>query len=131
MEKMKFEWVTKKRGTETNGAGDVYVSIVSNTGNYKSGDPRKAISFTFRNDTSLLISDTDYFVFAVKKTRIYFAKSDNIRGFKLAGNGGKNSKYAKTTIEPGREELYTPFLGDHELKYDDFNELYYIEREEY
>lgn len=107
-----IEWQGKKKKFNK-GDSDVTITV-GKDGRYK---------FTFRNEIWKCITNTDYVVFAPCKGRMFFKESDSRNGYKLCISGPTPNRYMFTTIMGD-----TDFIGDYELKYDDFLELYYIER---
>lgn len=118
----KFNWV----GRLVNNGGlrrkDVTVRITVKD--------EKAIytGFTFRDGCYKLFTETEYIEVAPYKNRLFFKQSDVKHGLLLATNKSckQDNKYAKLQNELCG--LFVEFEGDYELKYDDFYELYYIER---
>lgn len=111
-------WNTKQRSAN-NGNADVSVSIVKN------GGDRRRLNFSFKNDIDQLFGG-DYVVFALMKNRIYFKASNSIEGYKLSK--AKNRAYVAATLNGSQVDEYKKFIGDFDLKFDVFYELYYIER---
>lgn len=87
------------------------------------------INVTFRNHMEKAIcKNNPYIIFGVVKNRIYFKEAEPVTGYKV----GTKHLTAITRIQINEEEkaLYEPFNNqEYPLKYDDFQELYYIERE--
>ncbi len=107
----KFDWQTPSRGY-SRGNEDVRITVGKD----------KKMKITLRNDTWELISQTDYIEFAVCKNRILFREAKD-KGYKMVKSGETPSRYVFTSLKG-----CDGFIGDYELKYDDFLELYYVEK---
>jgi len=108
-----FKW-NYKANSRRNSILDVSISIK------KDGK----VTFVFRNGVHEIISGTQYFVCAICKNRMFFMEADSADGYKLTVSDTKGcNRYAQMSIDDG-----ISFIGDYELKYDDFLELYYIEK---
>lgn len=128
MEMNNLKWIGKSHAY-SRGGNDVSVRIMESGG-------RRAVHFTFRGDSHKFIADDiEYMEFAVFKNRIFFRKADKQNGYKLAiskqdAERGATSRYCKCYSD----ELVAsciPYEGkSYDIKYDEFYELYYIEREE-
>lgn len=108
----RFNWKVK---TGNGGLGlkeDVSISIV------KDG----AVSIVLRNGKKKLFDGA--ISYAIFKNRVMLRPDK--RGYAISGNNKSENGYVK--IHKGDEELRN-FIGDYDLKYDDFYELYYIEKE--
>lgn len=125
-EVMKLNWIgTKARGSH--GGNDVTIT----TGLQGGHDERPYVNFIFRNGVSKLFSDTDYVLFAKFKNRIFFKAGDSNNGITLSKNknASEDTRYARIQ-RANINEQFAVYAGDYELKYDEFYELYYIERED-
>lgn len=94
-------------------------------------DCKKLINITFRNDCFKKFTNSEYCECAIFKNRIFFRESDSTRGLLL--NRNKATTDTTTYVRFQKTEyvnLYAQFVGDYELKYDEFYELYYIESKE-
>ena len=112
-------WHTPKRGGKNNKDLTKDISISTNVA--KDAKSGKTLCIIFRNEVDKLIDDKELKKVAVccTKNRMYFkAMSDGYAMY-------EQSKRVHTKLFY-REE-YEQFLGDYDLKYDDFLELYYIE----
>lgn len=91
---------------------------------------RHLASFTFRNDCWKLFTETPYMEIALYKNRVFFRQSDEKHGITLLRNKQvtESTRYAR--MQNGFADRFITFEGDYELKYDEFYELYYVEREE-
>ena len=118
-----IEWMPKKaRGRGNEKAKDI--SIRCGTRDKKR---RNYISLTIRNSISDLICPNGGGILAgVYKSRVYFVE-DFENGYKLGNNQANNNDvmYAKM----GKHDELIPFVGDYDLKHDEFLDMYYIERE--
>lgn len=88
------------------------------------------MAFTFRNDTASKVSDTGYLAICPHKNRILFKAVDNRHGWAVSMKHKDDSKrltygYMQVPVESDADRA---FEGDYELKYDDFLELYFIEK---
>ena len=108
---------------------DVGVSII----NHKASEKRNrqaytTISFSFRNRIEKVFK-SEYVEFGTVKNRIYFAPSDKHNGYKITIKA--NTAYVQATLLSDEiKKTYSDFdKSEYHLKYDDFQELYYIERE--
>lgn len=84
----------------------------------------KKINITFRNDTWEIISSTGHAQVAVCKNRILFREANESEGYKFTRSGNTPSRYIFVNSTADSE-----FIGDYDLQYDDFLELYYIDKE--
>lgn len=110
----RFDWhgMTGKAKKKT--VADVSISL------HKGGN----MGITFRNETDKLIGDR--LEVAVYKNRVLFRCTPN--GVVMQNKTGKvvsKNVYARICC---MEDELKPFIGDYELKYDDFYELYYVEK---
>jgi len=120
----KLEWVTKSKSSyDRDTSKDISVSLSK-----KKGSPEYThVSFTFRNDIEkIFLGQVEYVQFCVYKNRIFFRPAESTVGYKLyKASSTCANKYTRFPKFSGAIE----FVGDYELKYDDFLELYYIEKE--
>lgn len=123
----RLEWITKERSTGKKVSScDISVALTKRRG---TGDFTH-VNFTFRNGIeSIICSDkeSEYIQFCVHKNRIFFRQAESTVGYKLYYASAKcaKNKYTKIPVFEGADG----FVGDYELKYDDFLELYYIDKE--
>lgn len=121
-----FMWVGAGQHHRTiKSKADVSLHIVSN-------NKKDAIALTFRNGIHKLITETDYILVSMpKKNRIYFKQGTQMNGLLLGKNKGTlvDNRYSRFYAEED-VKFFLDFHGEYELKHDDFNELYYIEKEE-
>jgi|GEM_PF-1248196 len=107
-----FEWVG--RGTQKSTA-DISITEV-----------KGGTQIIFRNGTREYFKERAQL--AVMKNRIYFRGNDD--GYKLYCVGQKKPNgYLKLSEPTDICKKVTEFLGDYALKYDEFYNLYYIEKE--
>lgn len=119
----KMDWVEKTK-TRHVAHTDITVSIqVKKRGATK--DSHKVACFTFRNGVAELLTTTNYIQVCVHKNRLFIREADNVSGYKITSPTTSVSKYCKMPAL----DVFDEFVGDFELKYDDFLELYYIEKE--
>ena len=114
----KFNWIGQNTKNYRKAQTDVSISIIRN------GDKANSISFVLRNDVWKNFGER--VAIAVYKNRVLFRTDEN--GAKVDTRGIKNctNRYLKFRVDETTERLKA-FVGDYELKYDDFYELYYIE----
>lgn len=119
---MNLNWIgTNKHGHKA--TVDVSISISS------SDAKRSFVGFIFRNESWKFFTDTDFFVVAPYKNRLFFKAADKSNGIYLCKNNN-----TKTPTRYGRIQRdfintsFAEYVGDYELKHDDFYDLYYIER---
>lgn len=123
-----MNWRTKSRsgcGVSNGSKSDVSISLGKKT---KEAEP-SLLCVTFRNEVEKLIFDEscEYIQFGIHKNRMFFRQSDPSTGYKMyARLKNCKNRYTKFPIE---EESDKNFVGNYELKYDEFLELYYIEKE--
>lgn len=129
MEKM--NWVEKTKTRSVSNA-DVTVSIQLKTkGAVKNS--HQVICFTFRNGVIEKLTTTGYIQICVHKNRLFIREADKNIGYKVTTPGYKEAvpgsnvnRYCKMPVL----DVFSGFEGNYELKYDDFLELYYIEKGE-
>lgn len=121
----KMNWLQKEK-QRTVGGADISISVqTKNRGNAKDGG--KVVCVTFRNGCHDLITDTEYIQLGVYKNRVFIRQVDSADGYKLSKPGGTaRNRYVKM---PGVDVL-KDFIGDYELKYDNFLDMYYVEKEQ-
>ena len=111
-------------------SADISISIVYTTMADKMNGVKPKVAFTFRNKSRHAVSETDYVMIAVVKNRVFFKTSDQNNGF-LIGNQSNTKQHGYLRITQAEYvSRLAPFVGDYELKYDKFYELYYIEKGE-
>lgn len=126
MQDEKFNWVGRQSATKRFSANDVSLNLIK-VGGGKDGKSYYGYSLTFRNDTWINFGNS--IEIAAYKNRILFRKSSD--GLKLASKKGSktNNHYCKiNTCDDETMKALKEFIGDYELKYDQFYELYYIEK---
>lgn len=117
-----LDWVGRSISAPCKGA-DVSITVANNN------PQRRCINFIFRNDTEKLISETGYIVAAPYKNRVFFKEATSATGITLTKNkNSSGSTYARISSEPDVPK-FLDYAGNYQLKYDDFYELYYIEKE--
>lgn len=115
----KMVWSTPKRGgTRNDTTKDITISTVS----AKQAKNGKALNIIYRHDVNKLI-DTEGL------GRVGICCAENRLFFKAMPDGYAFYNSGKTVgSKIFYDEAYAPFVGDHDLKYDDFLKLYYIEK---
>lgn len=117
-----LQWFNKKRKL---GESSNAVSITVTAGGKNSKADRRRLAFIFR-DKLYENFKSKYITFAVMKNRIYFKGVEAKEGYAITIKGV--SGYCQATITLNELEQFEPFIGDYSLRYDDFYELYYVER---
>ena len=116
----KFQWISSSR-TYHRAKSDISINCVK-----MDKTPYGGISFTFRNDVWQFFGEK--VEFAVYKNRIMFRTATGTNGMALFSGSNKSpNKYFKVRVTEDTKILKDKFIGDYELKYDSFYELYYIE----
>lgn len=119
----KLVWIGR---TNRRGGNDISikVNLMANThnGNY--------VGFTFRDEChKKFCGETPYFEVSLFKNCMFFKKSNSERGLLISNNKNtKSNYYAK--IQSDTANYFAHWEGDYELKYNEFWELYYIERKD-
>jgi hypothetical protein len=122
----KFDWINRVAGKKNYHRAYSDISINCITYNKT---PFAGLSFTFRNDVWGLFGEC--VEIAIYKNRILFRTAPAGQGMKLSRGSEKSpNKYFKMKVDGSTQEIKDKFIGDYELKYDSFYELYYIERED-
>ena len=117
-----MNWMEKERQRNCS-ARDISVTIQTKQRGYKQ-DNGQCICFAFRNGTDTKITSTGYVQICVHKNRCFFREADSSVGYKISRPANSNSRYCKMAHVSQLKD----FAGDFDLKYDEFLELYYIER---
>lgn len=88
------------------------------------------LTFSFRNNIANVFGNGNiYLQYGVVKNRLYFKVADPKIGYKLTTKSGL-TRYMQATCSKEMKTIYEEFCpGEYHLKYDDFQELYYIEKE--
>lgn len=117
----KFNWISSCGKNYRKSKSDVSINCI------KSGDSKYgAVSFTFRNDVWQFFGER--VEFAIYKNRILFRNAAPGEGLAFSSGSIKcPNKYIKIRITDNIQIIKDKFIGDYELKYDSFYELYYIE----
>lgn len=121
-----LQWFDKKRklGEVSSNA----VSITVTAAGKKSKVDRRRLSFVFR-DKLFENFNSRYITFAIMKNRIYFKGVKAKEGYAIIVKGLNG--YCQATITLDELKDFELFIGDYSsLKYDDFYELYYVEKED-
>lgn len=119
-----FMWIGSA-SKQSRSASDVTISKIF----WDTAKKTKAYSFVFRNNTAERIGE--YIKIAIYKNRVLIRPAsvgDSIH-ISIKSNCNTKNSYGKIKCEPNTQEL-DYFIGDYELKYDPFYEIYYIEKEE-
>lgn len=118
-----LQWFSKKRMLgEVNSSA---VSITVTTAGKNSRTDRRRLAFIFR-DKIFEGFNSRYITFAIMKNRIYFKGVEPKEGYAVTIKGLNG--YCQATITLDELEDFESFIGDYSLKYDDFYELYYVEK---
>lgn len=129
-------WVSKAKGGWSkydDGRKDIYISINKHKTKPRFKDLKSrdytTMNMSFRDGIEKTITKTGYIMFGVCKNRLYFKETSDNEGYKVTSKGGTT---ASTSMHIGSdaEKVFAPY-AKHEfhLKYDDFQELYYVELE--
>lgn len=128
MQDEKFTWFGNNTMSKNFSQKDISINLIK-TGSLKNGKSTYGFSIIFRNKTWEKFSNR--IEIATYKNRVLFRNSDNERGIlltKKADNTTQNHYAKLTNIDEKTMELFKTFIGDYEMKYDSFYELYYIEK---
>jgi hypothetical protein len=109
---------------------DVGVNLSHHNKHHSRKNDYYTITFAFRNNMSNVFGKENVYIqFGAIKNRIYFKVADPKIGYKLNSKSGLTS-YVQATCSDEMKAVYEEFCpGEYHLKYDDFQELYYIEKE--
>lgn len=127
-----INWIDKsKRGWSKydNGRKDVYVAINKHNADDKNKTPYTTLGFSFRDGIEKTITSTKYIQFGVCKNRIYFKEADSQVGYRVTKKGGTTAAMGLHIGDSYAKDFEMFNHGEFHLKYDDFQELYYIEVE--
>lgn len=109
---------------------DVGISLShhNKTGARKNG--YYTLTFAFRNNISNVFGKENvYLQFGIVKNRLYFKVADPKIGYKLTSKSSL-THYMQATCSKEMRAAFEEFCpGEYHLKYDDFQELYYVEKE--
>lgn len=120
----KMNWMKKEKGRYLCDK-DITISLQLKARG-KTEDKGKVICFAFRNDCWELVTENEYIQVGTYKNRLFIRQADKDTGYKISKNNNTcNNRYCKM---PNVESL-KDFIGDYDLKYDDFLEMYYVEKE--
>jgi len=133
----KFVWLGKvQKAKRINGRSkpDADISIMRWSTAKKNADGSKnyRYGFTIRNDAVKVLGD--YADVAVYKNRVLFKPCAESEGYKLSASSKSTgtkcpNKYFSIAKTEYSQEL-EDFIGDYELQYDKFYEVYYVEKED-
>ena len=126
MQDEKFSWFSPaKKNGHTFSNEDISINMV--TVDKKSG--KKGFSLIFRNKCYEKLGK--FVEIAIYKNRIFFRET-NDNGLTIRGKkrSPENTHYASINYISEEVERLKDFIGDYELKHDEFYELYYIEKKE-
>lgn len=127
MQDEKFNWLGNNTASKNFSQKDISINLIK-TGSLKSGETTYGFSIIFRNKVWEKFSNR--IEVATYKNRVMFRSTNNERGILLTKKQDNiaNNRYAKlTNLDDKTMEIWKQFIGDYELKYDSFYELYYIE----
>lgn len=111
-------------------SADISISIVYTSLADKMNGVKPKVAFTFRNKSRHVVSETDYVMIAVVKNRVFFKGSTANEGFLIGHQANTQDNGYLRISQADFVSRLSPFIGDYELKYDKFYELYYIEKGE-
>lgn len=109
---------------------DVGITLSHHNKNGARKNDYYSITFAFRDNIAKVFGKGNiYLQFGVVKNRIYFKVADPKIGYKLTAKHGLTA-YMQATCSKEMKAIYEEFCpGEYHLKYDDFQELYYVEKE--
>lgn len=113
-----FNWISNTK-VDARSNADVTISI-SNRQKKKAD----IIHIAIRNEVGRSIVGKKV-EFAAYKNRLMFKIGDT--GYTASGQHGKSFSYITITLKEGCE-VFRDYIGDFPIKYDDFLDVYYIER---
>lgn len=120
---MALQFVTKQLA---NSNKDILITILNS--DKKKGKEQDIVRIRFANDTEKMISDTDYMMMAVTETRLYFAATDCMKGWKITKR--QNTEAAITCKSPTIVGwAINGGTGEYDLKFDQKEQLYFVEKE--
>jgi len=128
MQDEKFTWLGSTQPQKNFSSKDVSINLINLGSRTKSADATYGFSIIFRNNVWEKFGQR--VELAPFKNRIMFRTSD--RGIYMSKKSDNKSANRYAKYAPMNEiEMKTlkDFIGDYELKYDSFYELYYIENE--
>ena len=121
-----IKWMESSRHARGGSHSNADISVTECKATSKSG---LRYNITFRNNSNEFFGQ--YANVAVFKNRMFFKPSSAEEGgYKLYEHAKKKGNPFLQVIKDSNTCCIGDFLGHHELKYDDFLDLYYIEREE-
>lgn len=127
MDNSDLHWVKRtKRVIRSKCKADVYIRI------HNLQKTLKGIAFNFNKDCKKIVcGESRYLMFAIFKNRIYFAPSEEGVGYAFDGERQNRSRLVskKAILNTKELDLYSKFIGDYELKYDEARGLWYIEKQ--
>ncbi len=118
-----IDWFNRKNSPNERSSADVTVSIQrcsTTKNNYR-------IAFRFKDQLSEVIAPSGWMVVGVCHDRVYF-KDDKINGMRCTSS--KNDKKKQVSIRLNENsEVLKEFIGNYQVNYDKYAELYYIQKE--
>lgn len=130
----RFHWIGNTYAKPLKSDADVTINKVKWTGAKNPDGKEKAYSFIFRNKVWEKMGNN--LMIAIDKNRVMFREATNdIVGMRLNGKsvGDKShknsdgSRYGRLKATEETKELDN-FIGDYDLKFNDFFGIYYIEK---
>lgn len=119
----KFNWFGGNMNKKKNSNCDVSISRVI----WDSAKKRYAYGFTFRNNIHDKLGNQ--IQIAVYKNRVLF-RPCGPDDMKISLNPNNKTKHFYCKLkEDDMTKVLLDFIGDYDLKYDEFYEIYYIEKE--
>ena len=124
-------WCSKRcNQTAAFGRKDIGITMSHHNKNKGHKSDYYTLSFSFRNNIEKVFSKDDNIclMYGIVKNRMYFKPAEPKIGYKITKK--HNNAYMQTCIADdmvGKLQEFCP--GEYHLKYDDFQELYYIEKE--
>ena len=120
---MALQFVTKQLA---NSNKDILITILNS--DKSKGKEQDIVRIRFANETDKLIGDTEYIMMAVTDTRLYFAATDCMKGWKITKR--PNTEAAVCCKSPALVGwAINGGTGEYDLKFDQKEQLYFVENE--
>lgn len=124
----KFDWKDKSIVRQNSARSTCDISITKRVGSkLKDGSVNYRIAIIFKNNVIKDIAPSGYIDFAVYKNRVLFRESDSTMGLFVKSHSNRSEEVV-IPLTPETKELEDFIGGDFTLKYDEFYEVFYIER---
>lgn len=124
-------WCSKRfNQTAPFGRKDIGITMSHHKKNKSHKNDYYTLSFSFRNNIEKVFSKDDNIclIYGIVKNRMYFKVAEPKVGYKITKR--HYNAYMQTCIPDNMVAKFQEFCpGEYHLRYDDFQELYYIEKE--